>query len=313
MGANDDHAYPWLTPTKDLIRWGAAHAVPVLGICLGHQLAAAALGGEVVVNPAGARRGVLEMSWSEAGADPVVGSCGGSAVFWHRDVVTRLPEGTQVLARAQSGELAAARFAPSVWGLQCHPEARPDIVTGWAAKDRALAVAADEVADVDQALAAVTDARASWSSRGGRSRPGSRNGYACTPGPRPGDVDGDPPGAQPRHRVAAAGAGRLPRRRVVRAGRGGPSRRRGRLAGLAGHADADRPVGRDGRGADRPRRGTPFVLLVLTAVQILLHLLFARIDAASASCAIVAGGHHHVTAACAPVPVTPRRRFRACR
>ena len=81
-------------------------------------------------------------------------------MFWHRDVVTRLPEGTQVLARAQSGELAAARFAPSVWGLQCHPEARPDIVTGWAAKDRALAVADHEVADVDQALAAVTDARA---------------------------------------------------------------------------------------------------------------------------------------------------------
>lgn len=168
MGANDDDAYPWLTPTKDLIQWGAAHAVPVLGICLGHQLAAAALGGEVVVNPAGARRGVLEMSWSDAGADPVVGSCGGSAVFWHHDVVTRLPEGTQVLARAQSGELAAARFAPSVWGLQCHPEARPDIVTGWAAKDRALAVVddaadettADEVADVDRALAAVTGARA---------------------------------------------------------------------------------------------------------------------------------------------------------
>ena len=52
-----------------------------------------------------------------------------------------------------------------MWGVQCHPEARPDIVTGWAAKDRALAVdgeeeADDEVADVDQALAAVTDARA---------------------------------------------------------------------------------------------------------------------------------------------------------
>ena len=48
------------------------------------------------------------------------------------------------------------------------------------------------------------------------------------------------------------------------------------------------------------RRGTPFVLLVLTAVQTLLHLLFAQVDAAGASCAVVAGGHHHVTAACAP-------------
>ena len=48
------------------------------------------------------------------------------------------------------------------------------------------------------------------------------------------------------------------------------------------------------------RRGTPFVLLVLTAVQTLLHLLFSRIDGATASCAVVAGGHHHVTAACAP-------------
>ena len=38
------------------------------------------------------------------------------------------------------------------------------------------------------------------------------------------------------------------------------------------------------------QRGTPFVLLVLTAVQTLLHLLFAQVDGAGASCAVVAGG-----------------------
>src|SRR4051812_36731182 len=84
MGANDDADHAWLTPTKTLIRLGAQQAVPVLGICLGHQLAAVALGGEVVVNPAGARRGVLATSWADgSGADPVLGSCGDTAVFWH--------------------------------------------------------------------------------------------------------------------------------------------------------------------------------------------------------------------------------------
>jgi GMP synthase (glutamine-hydrolysing) len=160
MGANDDEAYPWLSPTKDLIRCAAEVGVPVLGICLGHQLAAVALGGEVVVNGTGKRRGVLDTSWAEGAIDDdVLGACGPRAVFWHRDVVTRLPEGTRVLARAQTGELVAARYAPTVWGVQCHPEARPDIVTGWAAKDRALAASDAEEADVDRALAAVIGAR----------------------------------------------------------------------------------------------------------------------------------------------------------
>jgi GMP synthase (glutamine-hydrolysing) len=161
MGANDDDAYPWLSATKDLIRCGAECGVPVLGICLGHQLAAVALGGEVVVNATGKRRGVLDTSWAdEVADDEVLGACGPRAVFWHRDVVTRLPEGTRVLARAQTGELVAARYAPTVWGVQCHPEAPADIVTGWAAKDRALATSDAEQEEVDRALAAVTGAQA---------------------------------------------------------------------------------------------------------------------------------------------------------
>jgi GMP synthase (glutamine-hydrolysing) len=161
MGANDDDAYGWLSPTKDLIRCGAELGVPVLGICLGHQLAAVALGGEVVVNPTGKRRGVLDTSMAdEAVDDDVLGGCGPRAVFWHRDIVTRLPEGARVLARAQTGELVAARYAPTVWGVQCHPEARPDIVTRWAAKDRALATSGAQEADIDGALAAVTAAKA---------------------------------------------------------------------------------------------------------------------------------------------------------
>ena len=48
------------------------------------------------------------------------------------------------------------------------------------------------------------------------------------------------------------------------------------------------------------RRRMPSVLLVLAAVQTLLHLLFSRIDGTAASCTVIAGGHHQATAACTP-------------
>ena len=166
MGAGDDGEYAWLAPTKALIREAAEEGTPVLGICLGHQLAAVALGGEVVRNPAGKRRGALEMGWLPAAReDPLLAGCGRRGVQWHRDVVTRLPSGTQVLGRAHTGELLAARFAPTVWGVQSHPEADTGIVDAWAAWDSTEASRA-EVPAIEEALDAVhaasTELRAGW-------------------------------------------------------------------------------------------------------------------------------------------------------
>lgn len=168
MGANDDDAYAWLGPTKALVRDAARTGIPALGICLGHQLVAVALGGEVRLNRAGYRRGVLDMGWRpEAGSDPVVGRCGPRAVLWHHDIVTRTPEGTRELGRVGSGELLAARFAPTVWGVQCHPEADAEIVARWAARGRAEAGGdSAEIASIEAAEADVTAAgaelRAGW-------------------------------------------------------------------------------------------------------------------------------------------------------
>ncbi|MGH3509083.1 MAG: type 1 glutamine amidotransferase, partial [Nocardioidaceae bacterium] len=53
MGANDDAKHGWLTATKQLLRQAVADDVPTLGVCLGHQLLAAALGGTVGPNPNG--------------------------------------------------------------------------------------------------------------------------------------------------------------------------------------------------------------------------------------------------------------------
>src|SRR5689334_19811156 len=53
MGAHDDDTHPWLGPSKELVREAATQGTPTLGICLGHQLAAVALGGVVRPNPRG--------------------------------------------------------------------------------------------------------------------------------------------------------------------------------------------------------------------------------------------------------------------
>jgi GMP synthase (glutamine-hydrolysing) len=167
MGALDDADHPWLRHVKVLVREAAARGVPTWGICLGHQLCAVALGGEVTRNPRGQQIGVLDVGWrDEASDDDLFGGVVGPvrAVQWNNDIVTRLPEGAALLAETAKGEVQAARFAASVWGVQWHPEAGHDIVRTWAETDRDSAV--ERGVDLDRHLAAVAAAehelRATW-------------------------------------------------------------------------------------------------------------------------------------------------------
>ncbi|WP_183101156.1 type 1 glutamine amidotransferase [Nocardioides pelophilus] len=161
MGAGDDALHAWLTPTKQLLRAAARDAVPTLGICLGHQLIAVALGGTVGRNPRGRQVGVHHVGWTEAAAaDPLLGGFAstGRVVQWNQDLVLDPPPGAVLLAATDLGEVQAMRFAPTVWGVQWHPEATPEIVRGWAAKEPGPR-ADDGVAAVQ---AADTELELSW-------------------------------------------------------------------------------------------------------------------------------------------------------
>ncbi|GAB2859807.1 type 1 glutamine amidotransferase [Nocardioides pacificus] len=144
MSAHDDHRVRWLAPLKALIRDAVEAGVPTLGICLGHQLVALALGGDVVRNPRGQQTGLLELGWTPAAArDPLLGVVHEPAgspqrgVQWNNDLVTSLPPGAELLAATPVGEIQAVRFAPTVWGVQLHPEADVAVVSAWAEGDRA--------------------------------------------------------------------------------------------------------------------------------------------------------------------------------
>ena len=53
-------------------------------------------------------------------------------MHWNDDVVSRLPDGARQLATASTGEVQAARLAPTVWGIQWHPEVDDGLVAAWA-------------------------------------------------------------------------------------------------------------------------------------------------------------------------------------
>jgi GMP synthase (glutamine-hydrolysing) len=145
MGAHDDATSPWLGPVKELLRAAVEADVPTLGVCLGHQLLAVALGGEVEPCASGQQVGVFDLGWVEGAVDDdllgvVVGAASSGdrvrGLQWNSDVVTALPPGATLLAAMPGGEVQVVRFGRRAWGVQHHPEIDRAVLVSWAAGDR---------------------------------------------------------------------------------------------------------------------------------------------------------------------------------
>ncbi|WP_322938469.1 type 1 glutamine amidotransferase [Nocardioides bizhenqiangii] len=86
----------------------------------------------------GRQIGVLEVGWTGAAAtDPLVASLATPrrAIQWNEDLVLDPPPGAVLLAATALGEIQAMRFAPTVWGVQWHPEATLEMIKSWAANE----------------------------------------------------------------------------------------------------------------------------------------------------------------------------------
>ncbi|MBT9253997.1 type 1 glutamine amidotransferase [Phycicoccus sp. MAQZ13P-2] len=167
MGANDDAEHPWLAPTKALLRDTARAGEPVLGVCLGHQLAAVALGGRAGRNPSGRTIGVAPVALTREGAaDPLLGgSAGAPAVHYNDDVVLDLPPGATVLATLPDGRPQALRLGLRAWSVQFHPETSPEVFADWVRAEPDSTSGAAALADVTAAREAL---RTAWQPLAGR-------------------------------------------------------------------------------------------------------------------------------------------------
>jgi len=130
IGVYEHDAYPFIADEVAAIAGRLAADKPMLGICLGAQLMAAALGAGVAPGP------VKEIGWapltlSSAGRKSVLAPLGETPVLhWHGDNC-ELPSGSTHLASTQHCPVQAFMRAPWQLGLQFHLETEPARFESW--------------------------------------------------------------------------------------------------------------------------------------------------------------------------------------
>ncbi len=134
MDVWDVEEYPWLIDEKHAIRkWVRNLERPYLGLCLGHQLLADALGGSC--GPARPPEiGILEIELTREGQQdrvfgglPIRQKC----LQWHSVEVTQLPEGASVLVSSNACLVQAMRVGTNAWSAPYHVELEHDTISNW--------------------------------------------------------------------------------------------------------------------------------------------------------------------------------------
>jgi GMP synthase (glutamine-hydrolysing) len=148
MSANDDHAY--IEREIRYIRDARDRGQMVLGVCLGAQLIAKALGARVHTNA------VKEIGWAPvrfaptAANDPLFGGLReAETIFhWHGETF-ELPPGAELLASSDACRNQAFRVGNRIYGLQFHLEVTPAMIAVWCREDEACGDARELTQPID--------------------------------------------------------------------------------------------------------------------------------------------------------------------
>jgi GMP synthase-like glutamine amidotransferase len=128
--------HPWLRDEKEAIREAVlGRSMACLGICLGHQLLADALGGTVrpMAEP---EIGPLEVELGAGAERSVLAGLAARArvLQWHAAEVERPPDGARILARSPGCAVQAMQLGERALGLQFHAEVTESLLEEWLAE-----------------------------------------------------------------------------------------------------------------------------------------------------------------------------------
>jgi GMP synthase (glutamine-hydrolysing) len=182
MGVDEVDRHPALALEREWLAEALRREMPLLGVCLGAQLLARALGAEV-------RPGERpELGFAPVEIldpdDPLLGALAPSTtvLHWHGDVFD-LPEGARPLARSAQTEHQAFRHG-NAWGVLFHPEADFALLEAWLAVPEMVRKARKTIGD--EATAALpAEAEAAEAELTERTTPGLRAFAALVEANRP--------------------------------------------------------------------------------------------------------------------------------
>jgi GMP synthase (glutamine-hydrolysing) len=150
MNSDQIDAHPNLITEVEIIREAVSRDMSVLGICLGAQLLANALGGSVI------RNATREIGWydvaltSDGACDPVLSPfASGQQVFqWHEDGI-QLPPGAVHLASSDASHVQAFRYGEHIYGFQFHLEVNQSLIERWLTIPANQRILQDEAGRID--------------------------------------------------------------------------------------------------------------------------------------------------------------------
>lgn len=132
VGVYQADDYPFLKQEMDILKARIADDLPTIGICLGSQLMASALGSNVYKGSQGKEVGWQSLNVTEAGkgsAAELICAPNTNMFHWHGDTFD-LPEGAALLASSDQYENQVYSHGKAL-GLQCHPEVQEHQLQEW--------------------------------------------------------------------------------------------------------------------------------------------------------------------------------------
>lgn len=143
MNVDQLDAFPFLRDSRALMAEALEQGLPTLGVCLGSQMMARVLGGDVYrAEPRNAFFSPVTLD-AAAEDDPVIAAFGsGTEVLqFHEDTFTIPPAATPLARSAASGLHQAFRYGDRAYAIQFHFEVDEEITRGWCRNIGARALA----------------------------------------------------------------------------------------------------------------------------------------------------------------------------